>query len=123
MIPKEKIEAIIVKHDSIEKELSSGSIDPKTYAKKSKEYSDLGGVVKYAKEFLGIDKEKFIEKLGKARVYSPRLPSVLVPQLSKQDYAKLQEKMRKYKGFYIQKGLYVIMIPLVQPMFSDILAK
>lgn len=52
---------------------------------------------------LGIDKEKLIDKLRKARVYSPRLPSVLVPQLSKQDYAKLQEKMRKYKGFYIQK--------------------
>lgn len=52
---------------------------------------------------LGIDKEKFIDKLRKARVYSPRLPSVLVPQLSKQDYAKLQEKMRRYKGFYIQK--------------------
>jgi len=54
-------------------------------------------------DLLGIDKEKFIDKLKKARVYSPRLPSVLVPQLSKQDYAKLQEKMRKYKGFYIQK--------------------
>lgn len=52
---------------------------------------------------LGIDKEKFIDKLKKAQVYSPRLPSVLVPQLSKQDYAKLQEKMRRYKGFYIQK--------------------
>tara|TARA_R110002074_G_scaffold393471_3_gene579964 strand:+ start:21393 stop:23267 length:1875 start_codon:yes stop_codon:yes gene_type:complete len=54
-------------------------------------------------DLLGINKEKFIEKLRRARVYSPRLPSVLVPQLSKQDYAKLQEKMRKYKGFYIQK--------------------
>ncbi|MEH6511778.1 penicillin-binding protein 2 [Maribacter arcticus] len=54
-------------------------------------------------DLLGIDKEKFIDKLRKARVYSPRLPSVLVSQLSKQDYAKLQEKMRKYKGFYIQK--------------------
>ncbi len=52
---------------------------------------------------LGIDKPKFIEKLRKARVYSPRLPSVLVPQLSKEDYASLQEKMRKYEGFYIQK--------------------
>src|SRR5690606_12392542 len=38
-----------------------------------------------------------------ARTYSPRLPSVLVPQLSKEDYAKLQEKMRHYVGFYIQK--------------------
>ncbi|MGC1516288.1 MAG: penicillin-binding protein 2 [Maribacter sp.] len=54
-------------------------------------------------KLLNIDKDKFVEKLRKARVYSPRLPSVLVPQLSKQDYAQLQEKMRRYKGFYIQK--------------------
>ncbi|NJB71905.1 penicillin-binding protein 2 [Saonia flava] len=52
---------------------------------------------------LGINKEQFILKLKKAKVYSPRLPSVLVPQLSKEDYAGLQEKMRKYEGFYIQK--------------------
>ncbi|QBA65001.1 penicillin-binding protein 2 [Muriicola soli] len=52
---------------------------------------------------LGIDKPRFKEQLRKARVYSPRLPSVLVPQLSKEDYARLQEKMRKYEGFYIQK--------------------
>ncbi|HMB62328.1 MAG TPA: penicillin-binding transpeptidase domain-containing protein [Eudoraea sp.] len=52
---------------------------------------------------LGVDKEKFVNELKKARVYSPRLPSVLVPQLSKEDYARLQEKMRKYEGFYIQK--------------------
>ncbi len=52
---------------------------------------------------LGIDKEKFLKELKKARTYSPRLPSVLVPQLSKEDYAKLQEKMRHYQGFYIQK--------------------
>lgn len=52
---------------------------------------------------LGIDKELFIRKLKRARIYSPRLPSVVVPQLSKKDYARLQEKMRKYEGFYIQK--------------------
>ncbi|TDQ33327.1 peptidoglycan D,D-transpeptidase FtsI family protein [Zeaxanthinibacter enoshimensis] len=52
---------------------------------------------------LGIEKEDFKKKLKKARVYSPRLPSVLVHQLSKEDYARLQEKMRKYQGFYIQK--------------------
>lgn len=52
---------------------------------------------------LGIDKPAFIDKMKKARVYSPRLPSVLVPQLSKEDYARLQEKMRHFEGFYIQK--------------------
>lgn len=54
---------------------------------------------------LGISRERFDSQLEKARVYSPRLPSVLVAQLSKQDYARLQEKMRKYEGFYIQKRL------------------
>jgi len=58
MIPKDKIEAIVIKHDNIEKELSSGSIDPKTYASKSKEYSDLGSIVGLAKDYLKIDTEK-----------------------------------------------------------------
>ena len=52
---------------------------------------------------LGITREHFIKRMEKARIYSPRLPSVLVPQLSKEDYASLQEKMRKYRGFYIEK--------------------
>ena len=54
---------------------------------------------------LDIDKARFIKQLKKARNYSTRLPSVLVPQLSKEDYARLQEKMRRYTGFYIQKRL------------------
>lgn len=56
-------------------------------------------------ELLRIDKETFISKLERAKIFSPRLPSVLVQQLSKEDYAGLQEKMRKYEGFYIQKRL------------------
>jgi penicillin-binding protein 2 len=52
---------------------------------------------------LGITRERFIQQMEKATIYSPRLPSVMVPQLSKEDYASLQEKMRKYKGFYIEK--------------------
>ncbi|MDC0369952.1 peptide chain release factor 1 [Pelagibacteraceae bacterium] len=58
MIPKEKIEAIVSKHDSIEKELSSGSIDSKLYASKSKEYSELGNIIKFARDYLKIEKEK-----------------------------------------------------------------
>ena len=52
---------------------------------------------------LKIDKEQFIKKYNKAKRYSPRLPSVFVSHLSKEDYAVLQEKMRKFDGFYIQK--------------------
>lgn len=52
---------------------------------------------------LDIRPERLNEQLLKARKYSPRLPSVLIQQLSKEDYAGLQEKMRKYKGFFIEK--------------------
>ncbi|QDO92788.1 penicillin-binding protein 2 [Formosa sediminum] len=52
---------------------------------------------------LKIDKAKFIKTYKKAYHYSPRLPSVFVSHLSKEDYAVLQEKMRKFEGFYIQK--------------------
>jgi len=58
MIPREKIESIVAKHDSIEKELSSGSIDSKLYASKSKEYSELGNIIKFARDYLKIEKEK-----------------------------------------------------------------
>jgi len=55
---------------------------------------------------LGLKKEAFIAKIKTARRYSPRLPSVLVAQLSKEDYARLQEKMRKYQGLrdYVTKS-------------------
>ncbi|MBO6605968.1 penicillin-binding protein 2 [Psychroserpens sp.] len=52
---------------------------------------------------LKITEEEYHKKLERANNYSPRLPSPFVPQLSKEDYAVLQEKMRKYEGFYIQK--------------------
>ena len=58
MVPLDKVKDIITKHDSLEKELSSGSIDPKLYAKKSKEYSTLGGIIKTAKDYLNFENEK-----------------------------------------------------------------
>ena len=58
MIPLQKVKDIIVRHDSLEKELASSSIDPKLFAKKSKEYSDLGAIIKIAKEYINFDNEK-----------------------------------------------------------------
>ncbi|MGY0393377.1 penicillin-binding protein 2 [Bizionia sp. KMM 8389] len=54
---------------------------------------------------LKITKERFIKTYKRAYNYSPRLPYVFLAHLSKEDYAVLQEKMRKYEGFYIQKRL------------------
>ena len=58
MIPKDKVQEIIAKHDDLEKELSSGKIDTKLFAKKSKEYSSLGNVISYAREFVRFESEK-----------------------------------------------------------------
>lgn len=52
---------------------------------------------------LSITKENFIERLQKARKHSPIKPSVFINQLSNSEYAVLQEKLRKFNGFYIQK--------------------
>ena len=52
---------------------------------------------------LKITKDNFKKIYNKAYSYSPRLPYVFISNLSKEDYAVLQEKMRKYEGFYIQK--------------------
>lgn len=52
---------------------------------------------------LKIDKQRFLKNYNRAERYSPWLPSVFLAHLSKEDYAVLAEKMRKYKGFYIQK--------------------
>jgi penicillin-binding protein 2 len=53
---------------------------------------------------INITKADFDKILKKAIVYSPRLPSVFLPQLNKLEYAALQEKMRKFSpGFEIVK--------------------
>jgi penicillin-binding protein 2 len=54
-------------------------------------------------KLLNITKEDFIKKIEKAKIYSPRLPSVFLTQLNKLEYAAFQEKLRRFEGFYIQK--------------------
>jgi penicillin-binding protein 2 len=54
-------------------------------------------------QLLDITKERFLKTIAKAKVYSPRLPSVFLPQLNKLEFAAFQEKIRKFEGFYIQK--------------------
>ena len=58
MVPIKTIQDLISKHSSLEKELSSGQIEKKQYAEKSKEYSDLNDIIKEAKQYSSFDKEK-----------------------------------------------------------------
>ena len=57
MVPLNKVKEIITKHNILEKELSSGQIDPKIFAK-SKEYSSLGNIIEIAKKFVNFENEK-----------------------------------------------------------------
>ena len=58
MIPKKNIEDLINKHSTLEKELSSSSLDTKLFAEKSKEYSDLNEIIDEAKKYISFENEK-----------------------------------------------------------------
>ena len=64
MIPLKTIEELISKHSLLEKELSTGEIDKKLFAEKSKEYSDLNDVISDVKKyFLYEGEKKDLEKI------------------------------------------------------------
>ena len=64
MIPQKTIEELISKHSILEKDLSSGKIDKKLFAEKSKEYSDLNEIIEGAKKYISFDKDKLeLEKI------------------------------------------------------------
>jgi len=56
-------------------------------------------------DLLKIDKEYFLKSFRRAEKYATYKPSVFLKQLSKEDFAFLQEKLQKFKGFYIQKRI------------------
>ena len=58
MVPIKKVEDLIKKHSNLEKELSSGNVDKKLFAEKSKEYSDLNAIIKEAKDYISFEKNK-----------------------------------------------------------------
>ena len=64
MIPEKTIEELINKHSILEKDLSSGEIDKKNFADKSKEYSSLNEIIYNAKKYLSFEKDKMeLEKI------------------------------------------------------------
>ena len=58
MLPNTKVQNLISKHAELEKELSSGEIDKKNFAEKSKEYSELNEIINEAKEYILFEKNK-----------------------------------------------------------------
>ncbi len=53
-------------------------------------------------DLLEISKDIFREKMNLAKSYSRRAPSVFLKQMSAETYARLQEKLFLFPGFYVQ---------------------
>ena len=53
---------------------------------------------------LGISVKDFNTKYKKARKFSPLKASIFISSLTKEEYAKIQEKMWKLSGFFVQKN-------------------
>ena len=102
MIPLQKVKDIITKHDILEKELSSATVDPKLYAKKSKEYSDLGNIIVAAKAYINFDKEK--KDLEQILLEKDNDPEMI--EMAKKDLAEMENK----KIFY-EKELKIFLLP------------
>ena len=64
MIPQKTIKELLNKHSILEKDLSSGDIDKKNFAEKSKEYSDLNEIIDDAKNYIMFEQNKLeLEKI------------------------------------------------------------
>ena len=94
MIPLEKVKDIILKHNNLEKELSSGKIEPKMFAKKSKEYSSLGSIISTAKEYLNFEEEK----RGLEQILNDKNNDIEIIEMAKKDLGEMENKKNLYEN-------------------------
>jgi peptide chain release factor 1 len=94
MVPINKVKDIIAKHDALEKELSSGSIDSKLFAKKSKEYSNLGTVVEIAREYVNFENNK----KDLVNMMQDKTNDQEMIDLAQKDLEELNVKKEKYEN-------------------------
>ena len=102
MIPLKTIEDLINKHSILEKDLSSGKIDKKLFAEKSKEYSDLNEVMNDAKIYISFENDKL------------ELEKILNDQNSDDELIKMAEKeLNDLKIYYkkSEKKLKLFLLP------------
>jgi len=97
MIPPKKIEELINKHSILEKDLSSGSVDKKQFAEKSKEYSDLNDVIGNAKKYISYEKDKLeLEKILNDKSTDNELKRMAEIELNelKEQFEKNEKKLK-----------------------------
>ena len=94
MVPIDKVKDIINKHISLEKELSAGNVDPKLFAKKSKEYSNLGSIIDTAKSFVKFeDEKKDLENIAYDKSNDPEMI-----ELAEKDLSELLKSKQKWEN-------------------------
>ena len=103
MIPQKTIEELINKHSILEKDLSSGEIDKKKFAEKSKEYSDLNDIIEDAKKYISFEKDKAeLEKILEDQNSDVELKKMA--ELELEELKKTNEKKeKKLKLFLLPK--------------------
>ena len=103
MIPLKTIEEIIIKHSLLEKDLSSGKLDKKIFAEKSKEYSEVNDIVGNAKDYISFQNEKEeLEKILNDSSGDAELKKMAEAELSElQNKHEINEK--KLKLFLLPK--------------------
>ena len=94
MVPIDKVKDIIEKYETLEKELSSGSVEPKFYANKSKEYSNLGNIISIAREYLNFDNEK----KDLTNMLQDKSNDQEIIDLAQKDLNELIKKKEKYEN-------------------------
>ena len=102
MIPLKTIQELIGKHSELEKDLSSGKIEKKVFAEKSKEYSDLNEIINDAKKYISFEKDK------------AELEKILVDQSSDKELLKMAEnEINDLQTQYdkIEKKLKLFLLP------------
>ena len=103
MLPKNKIDDLIEKHSLLEKQLSSGDIDKKKFAEKSKEYSDLNEVINEAKRYQKYDKEKVeLEKIINDSSLEQDFKDMAIKELEELNHIR-NENEKKIKLFLLPK--------------------
>ena len=94
MVPIEKVKNIVNKYDKLEKELSSGNVEPKLFARKSKEYSNLGNIIEIAKKYINFDNEK----KDLLNIVQDKSNDQEIIDLAQKDLNELLEKKEKYEN-------------------------
>ena len=94
MIPIEKVKDIIEKYNDLEKELSSGKIESKLFARKSKEYSNLGNIIRIAKEYVNFENEK----KDLEQILSDKDNGAEIIQMAEKDLGEIKLKKENYEN-------------------------